>query len=84
MPRIRPLGAGYPIALPAVSEVCRISLITVMLLTGICDQQERIQVTGSTRHIYLHQVEKEKYSKEKIIKTYKEFMEEMYIVNKRV
>ena len=58
--------------------------VTVMLLTGICDQQERIQVTGSTRHIYLHQVEKEKYSKEKIIKTYKEFMEEMYIVNKRV
>ena len=56
----------------------------MMLLTGICDQQERIQVTGSTRHIYLHQVEKEKYSKEKIIKTYKEFMEEMYIVNKRV
>jgi hypothetical protein len=41
----------------------------------ICDSDEFLNLVD---HVYAHQVEKDKYSKEEISKKYREFIEEMY------
>ena len=45
---------------------------------NVCSSEEFLNLVN---HIYLHQVEDKKYSKDEIIKSYKKFIKEMYIAN---
>lgn len=46
----------------------------------VCTSDEFINMVN---HVYLYQIEKEKYSKEEIIKKYRDFIREMYTNNKK-
>lgn len=72
---------GYIISPITISQwECIKHLEVSDFVNSVCSSEEFLNLVN---HIYLHQVEKEKYSKEEIIKSYKKFIEEMYVANKK-
>jgi len=72
---------GYIISPITISQwECIKHLEVSDFVNNVCSSEEFLNLVN---HIYLHQVENEKYSKEEIVKSYKEFIKEMYVANKK-
>ena len=50
-------------------------------VSDICSREEFLNLVN---HVYAHQIEGEKHSKEKIIKNYKKLIKDMYEINQRI
>ena len=74
-------SVGYIISPITISQWERNKYLDMSdFVDNVCSNGEFLNLVN---HIYSHQVEEEKYSKEEIIAKYKEFIEAMYSANKK-